>query len=80
MTSSLSGEVSLLKIDYFSFGSPGSAPSVSKPTFGTEATEDKNYIFTPMLSGPGKTSYPLVFWLQAPFQKLALVGLLLIPA
>ena len=33
-----------------------------------------------MLSGSGKTSYPLFLYLQAPCQKAAVVDLLIIPA
>ena len=54
LTSSLSGDSSLLKLGSFSFGSPVSASTVSKPILEIEATEDNNKITTPMLSGSGK--------------------------
>ena len=44
MNSSLSGEVSLLKVGSFSFGSPVSASIVSEPSFGIKDTEDKNKV------------------------------------
>ena len=58
-------ESSSLKVDSFSFGSPVSASAVSKPIFEIKATECKTNIYTPMLSESGKTSYPLVLWMQA---------------
>ena len=54
MTSSLSGEGYSLKVGSFSFGSPAIASAVSNQIFGIKATEDKNKIYTPMLSGSGK--------------------------
>ena len=54
MTSSLSGEGSLLKVGSLSFGSPASASSVSKPIFDIKATKYKTNISTHMLSGSGK--------------------------
>ena len=68
-TKSLSGEGYLLKVGSLSFGSPASASALSKPIFDINATENKTNIFTPMLSGSGKTSYTLVLWLQTPHQK-----------
>ena len=53
-TSSLSGEGSLLKAVYFSFGSPLSAYDVSNPIFEIKATEDKTKISVYMFSGSGK--------------------------
>ena len=69
VTSSLSGEGYSFKVGYFSFGSPVIASAVNKPIFEIKATEDKNNIYTPALSGSVKTSYPLVLWLQAPHQN-----------
>ena len=80
MTSSLSGEGSLLKVLYFSFGLSVIASAISKPIFEIKDTEYKTNISTPMLSGSGKTSHPLVLWIQAPGQKEAVVGLLIIPS
>ena len=79
-TSSLSGEGYSLKLGSFSSGLPVIDSDVSKPIFEIKATEYKNNIPTPMLSGSGKTPYLLVPWLQAPHQKSAVVGLLIIPA
>ena len=64
------------KVGSFSLGSPVSDTPVSKPIFDIKATEDKTKISTIMLSGSGKISYPLVFWLQALIQKEAVVGLM----
>ena len=68
-----------MKVGSFSFGSPSSASAVSKPIFDIKAIEEKTNIYTPMLSISVKKSYPLVLWLQAPHQKLVVVGLLIIP-
>ena len=54
MTSSLSGEVYLLKSGLFSIGSPVSASAVSDPIFEIKATEYKTNISTLMLSGSVK--------------------------
>ena len=57
LTSSLSGEGSLLKVGSFSFGSPVSASDVSNPIFEIKAiksTEDKTKISTPILFGSVK--------------------------
>ena len=45
VTSSLSGEVYLLKVGSFSFCSPESSSAVSKPLFETKATEDKKKVY-----------------------------------
>ena len=50
LTSSLSGEFSLLKVVYFSFGLPLSTSDVSNPIFEIKATEDNTNISTHMLS------------------------------
>ena len=44
----------MLKVGYFSFGSPASDSDVSKPIFDIKDTEDKNKIPKPMFSGSGK--------------------------
>ena len=81
MTSSLPGEVSLLKVVYFLFGSQVSASAVSKPIFKINATKDKTKIYTPLcFLGEAETFYPLVLWLQSPHQKSVVVGSLIIPA
>ena len=54
VTSSLSGEGSLLKVGSFSFFSPVSAPTFSKPIFDIKATDNKNNVSTPMLYGSVK--------------------------
>ena len=46
VTSSLSGESYLLKVGSFSFVSPGSASSVSKPIFDIKSTKDKNKVYS----------------------------------
>ena len=79
VTLSLSGDVYLLKVGSLSFGSPVSASTVSKPIFDINATKENTNISTPILSVSGKTSYPLVLWMQAPHQKSALFCSLLIP-
>ena len=56
------------------------ASAVINPIFEIKATDDNNNIFMTMLSGSGKTPYPLVLWMQAPHQKSAVVVLLLIIA
>ena len=49
VTSSISGEESLLKVGSISFGSPSSDSSVSIPIFEIKATEQKTNISTPMM-------------------------------
>ena len=44
----------MLKVENFSFGSPASASSVSKPIFEIKSTVENNNIYMPMLSGSGK--------------------------
>ena len=80
MTSSLSHDSYSLKVGSFSFGSLVSASSVSDPMFEINTTEDNKNITTPMLSGSGKTPYPLFLCLQVPRQKSVVLGLLLITA
>ena len=57
-----------------------SASDFSKPIFDIKATEDKTNISTSMLSRSIKIVFPLVIWMQAPFQKSVVVGSLIIPA
>ena len=54
MTSSLSSEGSSLKVGSLPFGSPVSFSSVSNSIFEINAPDDKNKIYTYMLSGSGK--------------------------
>ena len=54
----LSGEVSFLKVGSFSFGSPVSDSTVSKPIFYIKATEDNTNISTPMLYLSGMEIFP----------------------
>ena len=68
----------MLKVGSLSFGSQVSASAVSNPIFDIKATEYKTKIYTPILSGSVKKSYPLVIWMQVPFQKVGAVGALLI--
>ena len=56
-----------------------SASTLGKSIFEVKAIDDKNKIATPMLSRSGKNVLSLVIWLQAPRQKSAVVGSLLIP-
>ena len=57
-TKSLVGDGYLLKVGFFSFGSPVSDYAISKPIFDNKATEDKTNISTPMLSVSGRNSLP----------------------
>ena len=52
--SSLIGEVYLLKVGFFSFGSPLSDSAVSKPISDIKATKDNTNISTDILSISGK--------------------------
>ena len=70
----------MLRVGSFSFGSPVSASTDSKTIFEINTTDENNNISTTMFSGSGKKSYTLVLWMQAPRQKAAVVGSLLIPA
>ena len=64
VTSSLLGEVSLLKVGYFSFVSPVSASTVSKPIFDIKATEEKKPRFLHLcFLYESKMPHPLVLWL-----------------
>ena len=78
MTSSLSGESYSSKVGSFSLGQPVNAFAVSNTIFEIKANKEKTNISTFMLSGSNKKLYPLVFWLQAPHQKTAVAGLLII--
>ena len=44
----------MLKVGFFSFGSPVSASAVNKPIFDIKDTEDNANIPTPVLSESGK--------------------------
>ena len=73
MTTSLSDKGSLLKLGALSFGSPVISSSVSKTISEIKATEDKNNISTPMLSGSRKNVVPFVSLDAKPCQKAAVV-------
>ena len=73
-TTSLSGEGYLLKVGSFSFGSPVSASTVSKPIFEIKATEDKANIPTPMLYVSGKNVLYFGFLAASASQKICCGG------
>ena len=80
LTSSLSGEGSLLKVGSFSFGSPVRASAVSKPIFDIKSTKDNTKISTPILSGPVKNAISFGSLDVSASPKAVVVGLLPITA
>ena len=83
VTSSLSGEGSLLKLGSLSFGSPLSASDVGNPIFDIRPlnTLKTRPIFLHLYClDQSKMYYPMDIWQQAPRQKSMVVSMLLIPS
>ena len=69
-----------MKVDSFSFGSPVSAYSGSKPIFEIKSTEDKTNISTPIFYGSAKNIVYFGYMAASASQKAAVVVLPLISA
>ena len=73
-------QVVLWCVQISDFFSPVSASAVSKSIFEIKATDYKNFFLCLCCLNQSKMSYPLVIWMQAPYQKSVVVVLLLITA